>query len=163
MASVGRPASFTQAIADEICRRLSKGESLREICKGEHLPHAGTVLRWYHGSDSAQHFVDFREQYARARSAQAHMLADEILTIADDSSNDWMARKSEAEKGGGYEDGKVLNQDHVQRSRLRIDTRKWYVSKVLPKIYGDKIEHSGDANNPIAVTMIERTIIDPKK
>jgi hypothetical protein len=51
-----------------------------------------------------------------------------------------MERKSEAEKGAGVNTGWVLNGEHVQRSRLRVDTRKWFASKVAPKIYGDKIE-----------------------
>lgn len=67
------------------------------------------------------------------------MLFEEILDIADDASNDWMERQSE--KSAGWE----LNGDHVQRSRLRIDARKWMLGKMQPKKYGDKLEleHAG--------------------
>lgn len=77
----------------------------------------------------------FREQYARAREAQADTLADEILDIADDATNDFMM----TEQGLKY-DG-----DSVQRSRLRVDSRKWLAGKLRPKKYGDKIEteHTG--------------------
>ncbi len=65
--------------------------------------------------------------------------ADEALEIADDGSNDWMKRQGE--------DGEVhviYDHEHIQRSRLRVDTRKWLLSKVLPKVYGDKPQHTGD-------------------
>jgi len=96
------------------------------------------VFRWISNNDPA--LVHFREQYARAREAQAHHLADELLEIVDDGKNDWMERRSEAEKGAGISTGWVLNGEHVQRSRLRVDSRKWFASKVLPKIYGDKVQ-----------------------
>jgi len=75
-------------------------------------------------------------------------VADEILDIADDAANDWMQRSEN--KGGGYE----INGEHVTRSRLRIDSRKWIASKLKPKKYGDKIEstHVGDRQRPIVVS-----------
>ena len=40
--------------------------------------------------------------------------------------------------------------------KLQIDTRKWMLSKMLPKIYGDKLELTGDKENPLqTVTRIE--------
>lgn len=79
-------------------------------------------------------------------------MADETLEICDDGSNDWLERQGEDEKRT-Y----VLNGEHVQRSRLRVDTRKWLLSKALPKIYGDKIttEHSGPDGGPIEVSDTE--------
>lgn len=159
----GRPTSYTKAVGDEICQRLIDGESLRAICRLNHMPERSVVMNWYGGSDQQPDLLAFRAQYARAREEQAHYFIEESLEISDDGENDWMERKSEAEKGAGYATGWVINGEHIQRSRLRVDTRKWIASKVLPKIYGDKIEHSGDPNSPIAVTMIERTIVDPKK
>ena len=144
---MARPTIYTQDIADEICRRLSEGESLREICKDAHLPTARAVHYWLLEPEHREFF----QQYTRARELQAHMLADEIIKISDDATNDWMERRSEAEKGAGINNGYVLNGDHVQRSRLRVDSRKWYVSKVLPKIYGEKVtaEVSGPNGEPI--------------
>ena len=85
---------------------------------------------------------EFSEQYARAREAQAEIRADEIVDIADDDSNDFTADK----------DGKpVANSEHIQRSRLRVDARKWIAAKLLPKRYGDKIQHTGDGGGPIRV------------
>jgi len=116
------------------------------------------VYRWLDDNE------EFREQYSLARSIQADTIADEILEISDNASNDWMERRSEAEKGAGVNTGWVLNGEHVQRSRLRVDARKWYASKVAPKKYGDKFtnEHSGPDGRPIeTVTEIVRKIVRP--
>jgi hypothetical protein len=61
-------------------------------------------------------------------------MADELMEIADDGRNDWMERHGEEDPGW------QVNSEHIQRSRLRVDARKWTLSKVLPKIYGDKQE-----------------------
>ena len=60
-------------------------------------------------------------------------MADEIIEIADDGTNDWMKRQ---QRNGSIET--VTNKDHLERSRQRIDARKWLLSKALPKKYGDK-------------------------
>lgn len=93
------------------------------------------VLRWLADEDRE----DFRRQYARAREAQADTIFDEIIDIADNATNDWM------ERNGQDDEGYQLNGEHVQRSRLRLDARKWMAGKLAPKKYGDKIqtEHSG--------------------
>lgn len=143
----GRPSSFSEEVSLEICTRLAAGESLRAICRDEHMPDASTVLRWLAGSDDR--YAGFREQYTRARDVQADMLVDEILEISDDGTNDWMERKN----GDGEAIGWQLNGEHVQRSRLRVDSRKWFASKVAPKKYGDKViqEHTGPNGEAIGV------------
>lgn len=145
----GRPTDYTAEIADAICMRLAAGESLRGICRDDGMPDASTVFRWL--ASQAEIYAPFREQYARAREVQADALVDEILEISDDGTNDWMERQSEAEKGAGVSNGWVLNGEHVQRSRLRVDSRKWFASKVAPKRYGDKIqnEHTGADGGPV--------------
>jgi hypothetical protein len=91
----------------------------------------------------------FGQQYARAREAQAEYLVDEIVEIADDGTNDYMAiRDSEGEIAGWRENG-----EYIQRSRLRVDARKWAASKLAPKKYGDKQvhEHGGPDGGPITL------------
>lgn len=129
----GRPSKFTQEIADEICERLSEGESLRRICMSEHIPERRTVFSWLLNDK----YKEFHHQYTRARELQAENFADEMSDIADDGSNDYM-ETIDGETGAilGYK----LNGEHINRSRLRIDTRKWIASKLKPKKYGDKIE-----------------------
>jgi hypothetical protein len=81
---------------------------------------------------SVQRLREFVQQYARARELQADYHIDEIVEIADDSTNDYMQDKDSA----GYK----LNGEHIQRARLRVDTRKWVASKLAPKKYGDKLD-----------------------
>ena len=134
----GRPSLYTESLAAEICRRLAEGETLRSVCRDPAMPDKATVLRWL--GDEAK--TGFRDQYAHARDMQADALFDEALEIADDVSGDWSTDK----------DGKkVLDHEHVQRSRLRVDTRKWAAGKLAPKRYGDKMQHTGDGGGPIRV------------
>ncbi|WP_030538356.1 hypothetical protein [Sphingobium sp. DC-2] len=129
----GHPIEYSDEIANTICERIAGGESLRKICLADDMPAQSTVYKWL--LDPAK--ADFVEQYTRARELQADTLFDECQDIADDGSNDWMADK-DAEEGTKY------NGDAVQRSRLRIDTRKWMAGKLRPKKYGDKIDLTSD-------------------
>lgn len=127
-----RPSTFTNEIADLICERMSEGESLRKICAEPGIPSMSTVFRWLgDGKNSA-----FREQYARAREAQADKYADELVDIADEGRN---------------EDAGII--------RLRMDARKWAASKLAPKKYGDKLDltHDGEVRHEHKV--IERRIV----
>ncbi len=134
----GRPTIYSDNLAAELCRRLAEGESLRKICKDEGTPALSTVVGWlFDGKHD-----DFSELYAKARQAQAELRADEIVDIADDSTNDFLVDK----------DGKkIVDHEHIARSRLRVDSRKWIAAKLLPKVYGDKLQHTGDGGGPIRV------------
>jgi hypothetical protein len=147
----GRLTEYSPEIAKEILARLASGESLRKVCESEGMPAASTVCGWV-----VDNREGFAEQYARARKLQAELLADELFDISDDGSNDWM-EKYDAEGGsaGWRENGEAL-----QRSRLRVDTRKWYLSKVLPK-FADKIQQevSGPNGSPLEVAVVERRIV----
>lgn len=123
-------------IREKILRRIASGESLRAVCKDKEagMPDTSTVFDWIHKDP------EFANQYARARELQSDALVDEILEIADDGSNDTYTTVDD--------DGNVVervNHDHIARSKLRVDARKWYASKVYPKRYGDRqeIEHTG--------------------
>lgn len=118
---------------DIICERIANGESLKSICTDEGMPDKATVFRWLSANEA------MRDKYALAREAQADALFDDILSIADDGSNDWM------QKNFGEETRWVENGEALRRSQLRIDARKWMAGKLRPKKYGDKldVEHSG--------------------
>ncbi len=146
----GRPSEFTQEIADKICGELAEGRSLRSVCIPDDMPAVRTVFYWL------RKYPEFLQQYARAKDESADALADEMLDIADDGSNDWM----ETNKPGC--EGWVENGEAMQRSRLRVDTRKWIASKLKPKKYGDKVDmtHSGPGGGPIP-HVIELTDLSP--
>jgi hypothetical protein len=112
-----------------LCAEIAtSSRSIAKILKkgyGKHtLPSVSCVMAWLAAD------VSLQDQYARAKGDQADFLADEMLDIADDAANDFMER--EGEQTAGW----VLNGEHVQRSRLRIDTRKWLAGKLRPKKWG---------------------------
>ena len=135
MAERGRPSLYTPETAATICKALAEGQSLRSICKADDMPSEATVREWV---------VDDREgfssQYTRARDIGLDCVAEEVFEIADEGS------------------------DH-QRDRLRFDARRWYLSKLAPKRYGDKItqEHTGADGGPVQVQRIERVVVDPSE
>ena len=132
----GRPTIYTEEIGDIICARLADGESLNAICKDERMPAESTVRSW---AIDTEHPIS--ANYVRAREIGYYKMADEMLEIADDGTNDWMVRAGQDEEGSAYS----INGEHVSRSKLRVDTRKWLLSKALPKVFGDKVvsEHVG--------------------
>lgn len=134
-----KPMKFVDEITDELCTRLCEGESLASICEDEHMPTQGTVMRWIGESES------FAQRYARARSMQAELLANQIIEIADDGRNDWMEKENEKGEVKGW----TVNGEAVQRSKLRLEARKWVAAKLLPKKYGEKVEveHSGEVKS----------------
>lgn len=103
-----------------------EGKSLRSICLQDGMPTKTTVFRWLQDD----RYAKFRDQYAYAREVQGDGYADETVDIADDGTNDYMV---DPETGETKYDG-----DSVNRSRLRVDARKWAAGKLNPKKYGDK-------------------------
>ena len=127
-------SEHTQETRDIICDRLSGGESLTSICKDDGMPAKVTVFKWIRND------AEFANQYARAREAQAEHYLDEIIQISDDSVLD-----TDIDPESGNE---RTNHDVIQRAKLRVDSRKWAMSKLAPKKYGDRtaLDVSGDLN-----------------
>lgn len=121
--------SRSPEVEREVLARLAKGQTLSSVCKREGMPDKSAVIGWALDVDDK-----FSQQYARAREIGYHCMADEMVDILDDSTNDYMT-KTDAD-GNEYQ---ALNPENIQRSRLRFEGRKWIVSKALPKIYGDKL------------------------
>lgn len=138
---VGRPSSYTPERAEAICALLAEGMSLRTVCKQEGMPDCATVFSWM------RKFPEFLKQYEKSKAESADYLVEEMLDIADDGSNDWMEKHSKEGENIGWQ----VNGEHVQRSRLRLDTRKWIASKLKAKKYGEKIEIAGDPDAPLTV------------
>ncbi len=137
---IDRPTAYDQALADEICRRLCAGETLRSICCDPDLPSMVTVSAWVFDDEGG-----FAEAYERARRVQAFAWADEILEIADNADGDWK------ETARGFS----ADTDHIQRAKLRVDARKWLLSKVLPKQFGDSLSLGADEASPVKVTIVQ--------
>jgi hypothetical protein len=153
-----RPAEFTDEIFQQVCDRMAGGEGLRRICEDPEMPSRQTFLRWIEKDSGRQ------AQYTAAREALMDWYAEEILTIAWDSSRDTIPA-----------DGKKparCDNEWVNRSRLKVDTLKFLMAKLHPKRYGDKLPETVEqrtheaallelqAKAPITITW-EREIIAP--
>lgn len=141
----GRPSTYTPELADRICAELAGGNSMRTVCKAEDMPAMSTVFLWL------RTHAAFSEQYAQAKAEAADALVEEMLDIADDGTNDWMEVHDKDGESAGYK----VNGEHVQRSKLRVDTRKWIASKLKPKKYGDKVDlnHGVQPENPLTTIL----------
>lgn len=133
----GRPTKYDADVAEHICQEIAKGRSLKSVCREEGVPGHSTVLNWV--SDDRDGFSD---RYAHACQIRLHVLSEELLEISDDGRNDTYVD----EEGREHTD-----YDVIQRSKLRVDTRKWLLSKLKPEKYGkrQRVEHSGPEGGPI--------------
>ena len=141
---VGRPSDYDPAICDQICEYIIDGRSLRSITIMDSMPSIATVFKWMRENPA------FLKQYEQARAEQVDTFADEMMDIADDGSNDYYENA----------DGKqCVDSEAIQRSKLRVDTRKWIAERMKPKKYGAKseVEHKG------AVVVMPTVKIDGKE
>lgn len=155
---MGRPSSYTDKIAAEICDRMANGQSLRRVCSDPIMPSKATVMNWL--NDEAR--KSFLDQYVRARELLADFYAEDTIDIADEEVT--MIKKSKHQPAKDGDEGSdeeeievVFDPTAVARNRLRVDARKWYASKLAPKKYGDKLELAGDPNSPLVVQINKLT------
>lgn len=109
-------SKYTKAAAERICKVVAEGGSLRAAARAEGLSHS-TIREWL------KRYADFDDQYARARDVKHRGYEEEIDEAV-----------AEAERAAS---DPVCGSLRIQAARLRIDTRKWQLCKMLPKIYGD--------------------------
>ena len=118
---MGRPKGsglYTQALGESICKRVALGEALITICKDDNMPCMDQVLHW------ANIDPTFADMYTRARDTQADTLADGLETLAASAIG--------------------MDAAGVQAIRLQVDTRKWIVSKLKPRRYGEHLQIDGE-------------------
>jgi hypothetical protein len=140
---MGRPLEYTKEMGDYICELVSStGFGLLKLTKlYPELPDKVTINRWRY------RVPDFRNQYAMAKLEQADILAEECLEIADDDSNDTKIT---------FDGTEVCNTEFIARSRLRVDTRKWLASKLLPRQYGQPSEDDKPQNKSVIEMLIDK-------
>jgi hypothetical protein len=117
--------TYTPEMASTICAELASGETLLAISKKKGRPSRDAVWRWL------KKYSEFRELYDRAIDMQRTVWADQIIDLSDDSSGDYILAP----------DGKtkIVNRANIDRCRVMIDTRKWFLARLMPKVYGDRI------------------------
>lgn len=136
---VGRPTIFSEELALAICTRLWEGESVLQICKDPEMPARATIFRWLNESNS------FKDMYREAREGFMDYHHDYMIDIADDGTNDWYERN-------GY---LCVNNEAVNRSKLRVNTRQWIVERGAPRKYGPKPEDEGNSAENLPPIQIE--------
>ena len=135
---IGRPTTYTEEIALEICTRITEGEPLTRICRDDHMPAVSSVYLWLLKNKT------FSDLYTRAREDQSDTLADQIMDIGEEVPMMVITD----------EDGKVtkrIDPAGVNRNRLRVDARKWVAAKLKPRKYGDRQVLAGDPEAPLEV------------
>lgn len=123
---MGRPSSYTPEVGTEICSRVLM-RPLHQVAKDEDMPHEGTIYAWLGRHE------DFAENYARARQLRAYRRAEEV---------DQIKEKLEA--------GTI----DANQARVLIDAVKWQTGKENPKVFGDKLELSGNKDAPLTVQVV---------
>lgn len=127
--------------AERICELIAEGYTLRQVARDIEAS-ASKISEW------AREDAVFGEQYARAMEARWDRMAEEIQEISDEGTNDWMQRELDA-----GEIVSVPDHEHIQRSKLRVDTRKWLLAKMRPRQFGDRVTMAGDPEAPLNVAM----------
>lgn len=144
MADKGRPNSYTEELANEICERLETGETLSSICKDKHMPAVRTVSGWKKTHEG------FSANFARARDLGFDAIAESILEIAD--------TPMEGEEKTIDDEGRVTVRtfEMTQHRKLQIETRFKLLSKWDPRRYGDKLDLTTDGKGlpPTTTTVV---------
>lgn len=140
------PVYYSDEVAAEVLARLASGETLTKICKDEHMPSRRMIFSWVYRTTSK--IEPFATEYVKARMEALYGIADEMRDIADDASNDWTVDAN---------GNPIVDREHISRSKLRIDTRKWELSKLLASVFGDKVQHTGEDGGPMVVNIVRFT------
>ena len=140
----------------KIFSAIENGDSLRKALASVKLS-SKTFYEWLELEENESKV----KQYARACEERAEALLDEMLDIVDDTRNDYIEMDT-GEKGASEH---VLeakpNYELIQRSRLRYDARKWLVSKLNPKKYGEKVDVTSGGDKIPQATAINIGIVKP--
>jgi hypothetical protein len=149
----GRPTIYTPELADRICELIATHpKGLETLCKiYPDLPSASIIRKWLREPDKS----DFLHQYEISLSMRADNLFDEILEIADSIE----LGETITTKAGGQE---VTQADMIQHRRLRIDARKWIVSKLMPKKYGDSTQVQNSEQSETYQPPVIKVVISPE-
>lgn len=133
-----KPVRDKEAICKEVLQGMRDGLSAFKACQKAGVPQS-TFNLWVDGDSK------LAEDYTRAREDLIERIASEIMELSD---------SEVPETGDGKRDWQA-----IQQRKLQVDSRKWLLSKLAPKKYGDKLELSGDPDNPVAIQRIERVVV----
>jgi hypothetical protein len=142
----GRPTDYNPELAERICELVAIHDMglKRLTAEFPDLPNKSNINKW------RRKYPEFRAQYAQAKCEQLEFMTEDILEIADNATNDWMEHYDKNNECISWR----VNGEHIQRSRVRIDARKWLAAKLAPKIYGDALTQEN--NNSMHADILKR-------
>ena len=131
----------TPELVDRIITGVATGKTITAVCRDDPaLPEPLTVFRWLHDSPEAG------KRYREAMLARTDVMHEQIIDISDETARDYIETDS----------GPKLNPEHIQRSRLRVNTRQWLMERMQPKKYGSQLSISGSVELTARADVIGR-------
>lgn len=113
------------------------------------MPPESTVRLWVIDDHDG-----FAARYARARDIGLDCMADEIIEISDTTEEG----VREEQSADGF---KTVREDMLGHRRLKVEARKWYLSKMAPKRYGDRVhqELTGADGGPVKAEITQIQLV----
>jgi hypothetical protein len=138
----GRPSLYTPELGDKICEKLAEGKSMRYISRLKSMPSMTTLFKWL------REIPEFTQQYEKAKIECHNAWFEETMDIPDNQVGNPLLN-DEGEPIMDENGNPVMHVDAaaIQHARLRVDTRKWALSKIMPKKYGDRVTQDVNINN----------------
>lgn len=138
-----RTAEEVDAFVASVIEAVKEGKSVKSVCRGANISFASVWTRLA----SPQ----FAQAYQEAFALRAQSWVEDLIDISDDSTNDLVKDAQGNAKG---------NMAGVARSRLSFDARRWLLSKLFPRQYGDAMAVTGPDGGPLQISWSEKPILD---
>lgn len=139
---LAKQVRYNKKVANKIYALLREGVSVDKLCARKDMPSKSNFYMW------RNKYKEFRDKAHQAKIDGCFAIVDEALDIADDASKDWT---DVVTKDGEVK--RVIDREVVARSKLRIDTRIWLAAKMLPKVFGEKIEVEHSVDDSLAAML----------
>lgn len=142
---VGRPTMYTEAMGKRMSDLLVAGISVMEICEADGMPGEVTVFRWI---GDPKH--PFSMLYKNAKQLMVARFEEENQRIADEPQIGEIITTRESINpvtGELQTTTEVKKYDMLEHRKLRIATRQWTLSHLMPKKHGHHAQPGGDAPN----------------
>ncbi|WP_322884161.1 hypothetical protein U8C35_06420 [Sinorhizobium medicae] len=161
----GRPTLYSPKLAALLCadiafcEELQKPLKVHEACR-RHDVGVTSFFLWL------SKYPDFAKAYACARETRAEQYYEEMIEIPDKLPDGICWELPNGDRFDKFEDIeeserskaklKGLSKETVLKAKLQVDARQWYLSKLMPKRFGNKVDvtHAGDKDNPVATTVL---------
>lgn len=141
--------AYSREHAEYLCNLIAEGMGAKAAAKALGIS-SSTFFLWLRRHE------EFRKMYIEAKQISLSIMAEDIVDISDNDAKDITIVRDEK----GMPTGQIeINHENIQRSKLRVDTRKWLLSKLVPDKYGDRVinEHTGEGGGPVRVISRDMT------